>query len=63
MERRRQSANAKVKLRTWYLSFVPLTSTRAPKEFIFMSLKNSKEESLFRLNIQIFEISPRAWFM
>ena len=37
MERRRQSANANVKLHTWwYLSFVSwTTSTRAPKEFIF----------------------------
>ena len=45
---------------TWYPSFVPWTSTRAPKEFIFMSLKNSKE-ILLNSNIQIFEISPRVW--
>ena len=57
MERRRQSANANVKLHTWYLSFVPWTSTRTPKEFIFKSLKNSKE-LLFDSNIQISEISP-----
>ena len=56
-QRHRQSANAIVKMRTWYLSFVPLISVRAPKEFIFKSLKNSKE-LLFGSNIQIFEISP-----
>ena len=32
-QRQRQSANAIVKMRTWYLSFVPLISARAPKEF------------------------------
>ena len=55
-QRHRQSANLIVKMRTWYLSFVPLISARSPKEFIFKSLKNSKE-SLFGSNIQIFEIS------
>ena len=55
-QRYRQSANAIVIMRTWYLFFVPLISARAPKEFIFKSLKNSKE-LLFSSNIQIFEIS------
>ena len=32
-QRQRQSATAIVKMRTWYLSFVPLISARAPKEF------------------------------
>jgi len=49
-QRQRQSANAIVKMRTWYLSFVPLISARAPKEFFFKLLKNSKE-LLFGSNI------------
>ena len=37
-QRQRQSANAIVKMRTtWYLSFVPLISARAPKEFFYVA--------------------------